>query len=543
MKFQLICALALFGHFAFAQEGAPQLTAAVPKARTPAELAAQTVVVFNENDIDSIGLAGSYAEKRGIPDDNLIGVKCTVGEEISRGEYDRTIAGPLREIFVDRKWWKLLKEATEAGRVEETKIHFVVLMRGIPLKIAQTESYDGDVAEGRPAEVFSRNECSVDSELAVLGLWSRRISGILNNPYFRDGKIIADTELTSQLLVCRLDAAKPATVERMMDDSIAVEKAGLRGFTYIDARGYKSGGLKQGDEWMHEAARDAREHGLSVILDNGPDQFPPSYPMRHLALYLGWYSETLAGAFTAPDFRLPRGAVAVHLHSYSASSLRDPTRWWCAPLLELGAAATLGNVYEPFLGLTTHLDVFEQRLREGFTFAEAAYMAQPYLSWMATFIGDPLYRPFLNSAAAPPRADNEWDVYRSGVAVWLEKGRASGEATLRDAAKRMNSGIISESLGLLELSGNDASAAVSAFTQARAAYSDPADRIRVAVHETSALRLSKGAAAADAFVRQQIQIGGTHPGVAMLRLLVPRTEKPAGADLKKAKPAGPPAKR
>ncbi len=546
MKSHLIralCAFALLVHPAFAQEEPTRLAAAAPKARTAAELAAQTVVVFNENDIESTALAGIYVEKRGIPSENLVGVKCTVSEEISREEYDRTIAEPLRRIFTERKWWKLLDKPTEAGRVEATTIRFIVLMRGVPLKIAATEEYEGDVNEGRPVEVFTRNESAVDSELAVLGLWSKRISGILNNPYFRETNIISDTELVSQLLVCRLDAANPATVERMIDDSIAVEKAGLRGFTYIDARGYQSGGLKQGDEWMHDAARDAREHGLSVIMDNGPDQFPQPYPMRHLALYLGWYSEGLAGPFTTPGFRLPRGAVAVHLHSYSASSLRDAARWWCAPLLEIGAAATLGNVYEPFLGLTTHLHIFEQRLREGFTFAEAAYMAQPYLSWMATFIGDPLYRPFLNSAAAPPKPDNEWDVYRAGVAIWLEKGRASGEATLRDAAKRMNSGIISESLGLLQLSGNDAAAAVAAFTQARAAYSDPADRIRVAVHESNALRLAKGDAASKAFVRQQIETGGSHPGVAMLRLLIAPAEKPSETAIKKAKPAGTPKKR
>ncbi len=528
------CAIALSA--SAQEEPTGPLAAATPKARTAAELAAQTVVVFNQNDLDSTGLAGFYAEKRGISAENLIGLKCARGETISRDEYDRTIAEPLRRIFAERKWWKLLKEATEAGKVEQTQIRFVVLMRGIPLKIEQTEDYEGDVREGNPAAVFTRNEASVDSELSVLGLWSRRISGILSNPYFRDTNIITDTELVSQLLVCRLDAAKPATVERMIEDSLATEKTGLRGFTYIDARGFKSSGLKQGDDWLHEAARDAREHGLPVILDDGPEQFPQPYPMRHLALYLGWYSEDLAGPFAAPGFRLPRGAVAVHIHSFSAMSLRDPARWWCAPLLELGAAATLGNVYEPFLGLTAHLDVFEQRLREGFTFAEAAYMAQPYLSWMTTCIGDPLYRPYLHSAAAPPQPGNEWDAYRAGVATWLEKGRPSGEATLLDAAKRMNSGPIYESLGLLELSGNAAPAALAAFTQARAAYPDAADRIRVAVHESSAIRIVKGDAAAETFLRRQITAAGVHPATAVLRLLLPAPAKPAEPTTKKGKP-------
>jgi hypothetical protein len=32
----------------------------------------------------------------------------------------------------------------------------------------------------------------------------------------------------------------------------------------------------------------------------------------------------------------------------------------------------------------------------GYTFGEAAWAAQPVLSWQTTVIGDPLYRPFGN---------------------------------------------------------------------------------------------------------------------------------------------------
>ena len=53
---------------------------------------------------------------------------------------------------------------------------------------------------------------------------------------------------------------------------------------------------------------------------------------------------------------------------------------------ETGAAATLGNVYEPYLTLTPHLDVFHDRLCAGFTFAEASYMSQRVLSWMTTSV-------------------------------------------------------------------------------------------------------------------------------------------------------------
>lgn len=529
-------ALALLIAFSAAHAQEPErLPAATPNPRTAEELAAQTVVVFNQNDLDSTALAGLYAEKRGIPNKNLVGLDCTKLEEITRDTYDRTIAEPLRKVFAERGWWKLLKEPGDAGKVEKTNIRFVVLMRGVPLKISSTGAYQGDETGGAPAEVFGRNEAAVDSELSILGLWSRRISGVLVNPYFRDGKNIAETELTSQLLVCRLDAATPATVQRMIEDSIATEKTGLRGLAYIDAQGIKTGGLAEGDRWLKDAARDAREHGIPVAYDNGPALFPPQYPMKNCALYLGWYSDHVLGPFTQPGFRFTPGAVAVHIHSFSALSLRDPKRLWCAPLLEVGAACTLGNVYEPYLGITPRLDYFSQRIREGFTFAEAAYMSQPYLSWMTTFIGDPLYRPFLNSNAAPPKPGNEWDAYRAGVALWLSKGRPAGETALRDSATQLKSGVISEGMGLLEMSGGDNNAAITAFQQSRATYSDADDRIRVAIHESSAIRAAKGDAAANAFLKQQAEANSSSDKAELLKLLMSPAPQPA----KPAKPTTP----
>lgn len=525
--------------------GEDALPEATPKARTAADLAAQTVVVFNENDLDSLALAGLYCELRGVPMKNLVGVKCAVAEEISREDYDRSLAEPLRKAFVERGWWKLRDENTDAGRVESTKIRFVVLMRGIPLKISQTDVYPGDKEDGTPPEIFTRNEASVDSELSVLGLYSKQISGVQQNPYFRETKTIGETELESQLLVCRIDAETASIATRMIEDSVAVEKEGLRGFVYVDALGLKQGGLMVGDKWLHEAARDAREHGLPVILDNGPALFPAGYELRHCAMYLGWYSEHIAGALAHGDFKFARGSVAYHIHSFSAATLRTKGRNWCGPLLSAGAAATLGNVYEPFLGLLPRPDILEQRLREGFTFAEAAYMSQQYLSWMTTFIGDPLYRPFLNSAQAPPKLDNEWDVYRDGVALWIAKGRKAGEAALREAAARMKSGIVNECLGLLELSGSDYGLAIAAFEQARAAYSDPADRVRVAVHESGAIKAGKGSEAAAKFLRTQAGAASGLQADLLLNLANALSrEKPATpkAGGKKPAPAKPPAK-
>jgi tetratricopeptide (TPR) repeat protein len=54
----------------------------------------------------------------------------------------------------------------------------------------------------------------------------------------------------------------------------------------------------------------------------------------------------------------------------------------------------MGCVNEPYLGATPNVAVFTARfLANGFTFGEAAWAAQPALSWQTTVVGDPLYRP------------------------------------------------------------------------------------------------------------------------------------------------------
>ena len=212
--------------------------------------------------------------------------------------------------------------------------------------------------------------------------------------------------------------------------------------------------------------------------------------MTRAALYYGWYTPNVAGPFARPDFRFPRGAVAVHIHSFSAATLRNPVGNWCAPLIAAGAAATVGNVYEPYLTFTPQLDILNERLLAGFTFGESAWMSERVTSWQTTMVGDPLYRPFkyLRDLDGKP-VSGEWDAYRAGAKLWFEKNRESGESALRASGKRFNSGVIWEGLGLLELTVNGAQEdALTAFREARKSYTLPDDIVRSAIHEVILLR-------------------------------------------------------
>jgi hypothetical protein len=128
-------------------------------------------------------------------------------------------------------------------------------------------------------------------------------------------------------------------------------------------------------------------------------------------LYFGWYAGNLNGPFAPLTFRFPPGAIAFHIHSYSAQTLRSASSAWVGPLLARGATATVGNVFEPYLELTHQPQLFLRALARGATLVDAAYFALPALGWQPVLVGDPLYRPFAvsleaqleNPAALPPR--------------------------------------------------------------------------------------------------------------------------------------------
>lgn len=398
----------------------------------PTPEARATVVIFNSSNPESAALAQYYAQQREIPADQVVGIPCSADEEISRKEYTSTIAKPVLELFQSKGWWT----TTPDLRVTDTKIRFVALIRGMPLKVRS--DLTGDIAP------LSRDEASVDSELACLGFGPIPTAGPIKNPFANRLSAIVDaiTE-PGLLLVCRLDGASDKTVRAMIDNGLAAEKTGLWGWAYIDSRGLKDGPYVEGDNWLTAAATQLRQAGVPVLWDKAPETLPLGYPVTDAALYYGWYDGQVSGPFADQEMRFTPGAVAVHIHSFSAMTIRNPGAYWCAPLLERGASATVGNVYEPYLTLTTHLDVFQDRLINGFTFAESSYMAQTALSWMNVSIGDPLYRPY--AAWKTSQVKNVWTQYRQII------DRSAGSFVmaapkLLDAAKKTGNSMFLESL-------------------------------------------------------------------------------------------------
>jgi uncharacterized protein (TIGR03790 family) len=483
-------------------------------------LAASTIVVYNKAALDSAELARFYAKQRGIASDHIVAVTCSTDEEISREEYDLNIAGPLREIFKARNWWTLRETPEQQTVVMTTSIRFVAVIKGVPLKIKPTtDPYPGDQSVGGP--VGGHNEASVDSELAVLGLFSRQISGPLRNVYFQSFKTIGEMDNPVLLLVCRLDAPDAETVRRMIVDSIAAEKKGLWGRAYVDGAHETAAGYALGDQWLGEISVQLHKVGVPVIYENTPALFPEGYPMTDCALYYGWRAEKAAGPFAQPEFRFSRGAVAVHIHSFSAMTLRDPNAFWVAPLLERGAAATLGNVYEPYLQMTAHLNIFNDHLLHGFTFAESAYSSIEVLSWMSVMVGDPLYRPYASwlqlEAASDSGKTDSWKMYHDFAIQNFSNASAQYRSLARQAALRAHNCPMIEDLGLMEAADGNFASAANYLAQAHICYSTRDDILRVILEEADAWNKLKKPKRGIELLRTALRVSGNAPAAPLLQ--------------------------
>ena len=461
------------------------------------DAAAATAVVFNRDYPESAALAEDYARLRGIPDERLIALSCSKEEAISREAFNETIAEPLRGHFIERDWWKQqVREILEpaSGKMKrlpvvvESKVSILVLMHGIPSKIIRQKENPKQAEE---------DEASVDSELGCLGLPGVRLAGAVPNPFYRQEQRFPQVP-TAQgvLLVARLDAASPATVRRMMDDALAAEQTGLQGRAVIDLA-LKQGAYQQGDEWLRRASQSYRAFGIPAWVDRSEPILREAWPLPDTALYFGWYTGEIAGALKSPSFRFKRGAVACHLHSFSASIIRTSTQAWAGPLLDHGAAVTMGNVWEPYLSMTIHFDILNDRLLKGWTVAEAAWCATPYLSWMNVVIGDPLYRPFAHSTLG--KADKERDFSLLQALAKRHAGDNSTAALKREILKlgqdRTDPHLI-ELLALLSSQEGKTNEAISLLEHARSLYKDASDRLRTVLYQADLLRPDKPAALA-----------------------------------------------
>jgi uncharacterized protein (TIGR03790 family) len=359
------------------------------------DLAARTVILVNSRQPESVALGEFYAAQRGIPKTNLIALPMPAEETIPWRTFVDSIWQPLQNELLRRGWLEgfLSEKLDSLGRrrsaVTGHTLAFLVVCRGTPLRINNDPTTYDERAAARMQKEFRTTAASVDSELAMLAQNNQTTLGPLQNPLFN---VRRTSELSSELVVkvTRLDGPSDSAVRNMITSALEAERRGLIGRYYVDLGGPHA----TGDRWL-EATRDQlTDLGFFGDVQSGKGMFDVTDRFDAPVLYFGWYTMTANGPFVRPEFRFPPGAIALHIHSVSAASLRTTTDFWCGPLIAHGVAATFGNVFEPYLEFTIQPQLLLAELAQGKTLGDAAYFATRALSWQTIILGDPLYRPF-----------------------------------------------------------------------------------------------------------------------------------------------------
>ncbi len=375
-----------------------------------AQTADNVLVVMNEASPDSLDIGMYYAQKRGIPKSNLLRVKTTLEEVISREDYDRQIHSPVAT-------WLMRNSAQD-------RILYIVLTKGIPIRINGTTGQEGNTA-------------SADSELALL---YRRmvgqatpINGRISNPYFLGETPVAQAKQFSHTeqdiyLVSRLDGYNMAEIRGLIDRGAAPSKEGK---ILLDAQGAPS---KKGDAWLEQTADLLGKMGFGarVTLETSPKVLMDT---KDVLGYYSWGSNDPAIRIRHFGFGFVPGALAGMFVSSDARTFRESSDWkiedsgfpqsLAADFIRDGITGIAGHVSEPFLEATIRPNILFPAYLSGFNLVESYYLSMPYLSWQTIVIGDPLCAPFRKTSLTPKEIDKGIDL-ETELPVDFSKRRLRG---------------------------------------------------------------------------------------------------------------------
>ncbi len=334
------------------------------------------LVVINTNSEDSVRVGEGYAALREIPAENICRIACPEAETVNRVVYENDIRVPI---------WRHMRRHDLFRRIS-----FVVTTRGVPLRVAS-----GLPAQHRRDAPDTWREASVDSELTLLAR-SVDSAGWFPNPYLNREELFDSTRF-GMYLVTRLDGPGVEAALDLAKQAIQAEENrafGARGFMKLDfypVEGEPFDELNAGIEDNYWVAR--RQNRLAGRIGK-PERSRLPFEDPGDCLNTFFYLGLGVREYDPEVFSWLYGAIGVNLDPATATTLRDPEGSWAAGALAEGITGTIGMAHdagsEPYLVVNG----LYRYLMAGYTWAEAAYMCLPQLSWQGVVVGDPLYTPF-----------------------------------------------------------------------------------------------------------------------------------------------------
>ena len=346
------------------------------------------LLVLNEATPVSLEVGQYYTQKHGIPAANVLRIKTGLEDAISRDDFTRQIEGPIAAFL--------------ARNSLQDRILYIVLTKGIPLRVEGTSGPDGTVA-------------SVDSELTLL--YRKMVgqtvtpAGRIANPYFlRDAPIAQARAFTHEaqdiFLVSRLDGYTSADIRALIDRGCTPANHGK---ILLDQ---KEPLQAKGNNWLRAAADILKSMRFPdpVVLETSAEVLAGE---KQVLGYCSWGSNDPAIRRRHFGLEFVPGALSAMFVSSDGRTFQEPPASWnigtwedktsyfagspqsmAGDLIREGVTGVAAHVSEPYLEATIRPDILFPAYLSGFNLIESYYLAMPFLSWQTVVIGDPLCAPF-----------------------------------------------------------------------------------------------------------------------------------------------------
>ena len=371
--------------------------------------ASEVLLVRNENSPVSKSIAGDYASKRHVRD--VLSIRCqdsavnTTNETIELAAYTLQIETPIRNYLLTH-----------------TNINFIVLTKGIPIRITRAAFGSCDEHSQEPKEI--RGHPSVDSYLAALdytnlpGALKIDITGsgaiglAYSNRYWNATEPFSHSKFGGYL-VTRLDGYTEADAKALTSRALEAEHGLVAGKILLDVQ--PSFGL--GDEASQPApitgtviARESPWNEYNADMQNAHDLLvkrgiPDELDLNEM--FVG-NRTNLLGYFSWGSNDAKYSAAAYQTLFFAPGSFGDtavstsartflPTKGGQSLLVDLiahGLTCGKGYVDEPLLQANASPTIAMERYTSGYTMAESFYSASRFVCWEDIVVGDPLCTPY-----------------------------------------------------------------------------------------------------------------------------------------------------
>ena len=380
----------------------------------------QILLVINTNSLVSREIGYDYALKRKVR--NILSIQCqdsalnTKNETITLADYIRSIENPIRGYLATH-----------------TNIDFIVLTKGIPIRITGSAMGSCDEHSQEPANI--RGHPSVDSTLAALdysklpGSMKIEIAGsgaigcAYSNRYWNATEPFSHAKFGGYL-VTRLDGYTAADAKALVARSLAAEQIAqilTRGKVLLDVEpifglgdkatqpGPITGTNIPAESAYSEFNADMR-HAYEVLTNRGiPVELDLTTKFiggrSNLLGYFSWGSND-ERSWESNDFYSTNaylslyfapGALSDTAVSTSARTFLSTTggQSLMVDLIAHGLTGAKGYTDEPLLQAIASPTIVFDRYTAGYTLAESFYAASHFVGWEDVVIGDPLCSPYL----------------------------------------------------------------------------------------------------------------------------------------------------